>query len=247
VGVDTPTRMKTTPTACVYAAIILIAGFFLAQGLEAAPSYIDGSISFTGNVSLNGSTTSATAITSFSNVTAVVGTNGIYVPLAGSRAAVWSPFTFSPSGAPVVPLWTCATNGVSYSFDASSMAVVFTSGNFLNIQGTGIAHVTGYADTPGIWTISVQAIGASVSFTASTMVSPTNLPTIHSSLVNGNIGMSWNALAGQPYQLQTTGNPVQPAWSNILGVITTTNPTATASYPVGAESGRWFRVVVLPQ
>jgi hypothetical protein len=78
------------------------------------------------------------------------------------------------------------------------------------------------------------------------MVSPTNLPTIHSSLVNGNMGMSWNALAGQPYQLQTTGNPVQSAWSNILGVITTTNPTATASYPVGSESGRWFRVVMLP-
>jgi hypothetical protein len=226
--------------------MLAITGVFLGQRLEAAPAYIDGSISFTGNVSLNGSTTSATAITSFSNVTVVVGTNGIYAPLAGSRDAVWSPFTFSPPGTPVIPLWTCATNGVTYSFDASSMAVVFSSTNFLDIQGTGIAHVTGNADTPGAWTIAVQRIGASVSFTASTMVSPTNLPTIRSSLVNGNMGMSWNALAGQPYQLQTTGNPVQSAWSNILGVITTTNPTATASYPVGSESGRWFRVVVLP-
>jgi hypothetical protein len=240
--------MKTTPTSVVCAAIVTFAGIVFNQGLAAAPLYINGSISFTGNATLNGSTSSSTAITGFSNILVVTDTNNIYTPLKNSRAATWSPFIFNPPGIPVIPLWTCTTNGVSYSFDASSMAVVFTSGNFLNIQGTGIAHVTGYADTPGIWTISVQAIGASVNFTASTTVSATNVPTIHAySMTNGNIGMSWNALAGQPYQMQTTSNSIQLAWSNVMGVITTTNPTATASYPVGAESGRLFRVVVLPQ
>jgi hypothetical protein len=239
--------MKITPTSCVCAVIITLAGGFLDQGLAAPALYINGNISFTGNVGLNGSTASATAITSFSNVTAVPDTNGTYAPLKNSRAVIWSPFTFNPPGTPVIPLWTCTTNGISYSFDASSMAVMFVSSNFLDIQGTGIAHVTGYADTPGIWTIAVQSIGASVSFSASTIVSPTNVPTIHAfRMTNGDFGMSWNTLAGQPYQMQTASNSIQPAWSNILGVITATNSAATASYPVGAESGRLFRVVVLP-
>ena len=240
--------MKTTPTSCVCLAVAVLIGVILNQRVEAAPQYINGSISFQGNASLNGSTSSATAINSYTNVIVLMATNGDYAPLEHSHAATWTPFTFSPPELPVVPLWTCTSNGITYSFDASSMAVVFTSGNFIAIQGTGIAHITGQADTPGIWTISVQAIGASVSFTASTMVSPTNVPTINSyTMTNGNIGMSWNALPGQPYQLQTASNADQPIWVDVAGAITTTNSTATTSYPVGVETSRLFRVVVLPQ
>ena len=240
--------MKTTPTSCVCLAVAALIGAMLNQGVEAAPQYINGSISFQGNASLNGSTSSATAINSYTNINVLMATNGDYAPLENSRAAIWTPFTFNPPELPVTPLWTCASNGITYSFDAASMAVVFTNGNFIAIQGTGIAHVTGYADTPGVWTISVQAIGASVSFTASTMVSPTNVPKINSyTMTNGNIGMSWNALSGQPYQLQTASNANELVWSNVVGVITTTNSTATTSYPTAGGSSRLFRVVVLPQ
>ncbi len=240
--------MKTTPAPSAWPVVVALTLACLIQAVDAAPSFINGAISFTGNVSLNGSTATATAINSFSNILVVADTNGIYAPLVNSRAATWTPFTFAPPGIPVSPLWTCSSNGISYSFDASSMTVVFSSSNFLDIQGSGIAHVTGYADTPGFWTIAVQSIGASVNFTASTTVSATNVPTIHSYwMTNGNIGMSWNAIPGQPYQLQTTSNLIQSAWSNVVGVITTTNSTATASYPVAAESDRLFRVVVLPQ
>jgi len=240
--------MKTTPTSCVYLTVAVLIGVILNQQVEAAPQYINGSLSFQGDATLNGSTSSATAINSYTNVIVLMATNGDYAPLQNSRAVTWTPFTFNPPELPVVPLWTCTSNGITYSFDASSMVVVFTSGNFIAIQGTGIAHITGYADTPGIWTVSVQAIGTAVSFSASTMVSPTNVPTIHSyGMTNREIGMSWNALPGQPYQLQTALNAHGPLWSNVVGVITTTNSTATTSYPVGAESGRLFRVVVLPQ
>jgi hypothetical protein len=240
--------MKTTPTSCVYLAVAALISVILNPRVEAAPQYINGSISFQGNASLNGSTSSATAINSFTNINVLMATNGDYAPLENSRAAILTPFSFNPSQIPLTPLWTCASNGITYSFDASSMAVVFTSGNFVAIQGTGIAHVTGYADTPGIWTVSVGAIGPSVTFTASTMVSATNVPTINSyTMSNGNIGMSWNALPGQPYQLQTAPNADELVWSNVVDVITTTNSTATTSYPIGGESSRLFRVVVLPQ
>ncbi len=240
--------MKASPTSCACVAIAVLIGGLFNQGLNAAPQYINGSISFTGNTSLNGSTVSATAVNSFTNITVVVGTNGIYAPLKNSHAASWLPFTFNPASIPVSPLWTCTSNGITYSFDASSMTVVFSSSNFLDLQGTGIAHVTGYADTPGFWTLAVQSIGASVNFTASTMVNATNVPVIQSyGMTNGNIGMSWNALPGQPYQLQTASNSDQLTWTDMGDVITTTNYSVSTNFPVGADSSRLFRVVVLPQ
>jgi hypothetical protein len=240
--------MKTTPTSCVYAAIVALTLAGLNHAVEAAPSYIGGTISFKGGASLDAPMGSATAITSFSNITVVADTNGIYGPLENSQAASWAPFTFAPPGTPVSPLWSCTSNGIAYSFNATSMSVVFSGTNFLDIQGTGIAHITGYADTPGTWVIGVQQFNSAVSFSATTTISPTNVPTIYSyRMTNGNLGMSWNALVGQPYQLQTCTNLGQTIWSNATGVITATNPTATASYPVGSEDGRYFRVVVLPQ
>jgi hypothetical protein len=128
------------------------------------------------------------------------------------------------------------------------MRIVFTNSSFLDIQGTGIAHITGYADTPGIWTLGLQQFGSSVSFSASTIISPTNLPVIYGLLItNGNFEMSWNALAGQPYQLQTTPSLDEPAWSNVVGVITTSNSTASASCSIGPGPGGFFRVALPPQ
>lgn len=240
--------MKTTPTSCVYFAVAVLIGVICNPRVEAGPRYINGSISFQGDASLNGSTSTATAINSITNINVLMATNGDYAPLQNSRATIWTPFTFNPPQIPVVPLWTCTSNGITYSFDATSMVVVFTSVNFVDIQGTGIAHITGQADTPGVWTVGVGGIGSSVTFNASTMVSPTNVPRINSyTMTNGNIGMSWNALPGQPYQLQTALNANELVWSNVLGVITTTNSTATTSYPVGTDFSRLFRVVVLPQ
>jgi hypothetical protein len=239
--------MKTTPTLCICAAIVAFAGGFLNHDAEGASSYINGSISFRGSAYLNGLLGSATAITNYSGVLAIADTNGNYAPINNSSAVTWTPLTFAPTGTPVVPLWTTVSNGVTYSFDATSMTVVYSTTNFLTLLGSGIAHVTGYADTPGIWTVGAQQFSSSVSFTATTVISATNIPTIHSFLTNGNLGLSWNALPDQPYQLQTTSNATQTVWSNVTGVITTTNPTATASYPIKSEPGRLFRVVVLPQ
>ena len=242
-----PISMKTTPTLCICAAVIAFAGGFLNHDAEAASPYINGSISFRGSAYLNGLLGSATAITNYSGILAIADTNGNYAPINNSSSVTWTPLTFSPTGTPVVPLWTTVSNGITYSFDATSMTVVYSTTNFLTLLGSGIAHMTGHADTPGIWTVGAQQFSSSVSFTATTVISPTNVPTIHSYLTNGNLGLSWNALPDQPYQLQTTSNSIQTVWSNVTGVITTTNPTATASYPIKSESGRLFRVVVLPQ
>jgi hypothetical protein len=239
--------MKTKAGRCIFAATIAVAWAgvnFLAYGAE---PYINGSISFTGNAGMNASISAATTFTNFWNVSGVAATNGSYAPLGHAASANWTSFTFNPPTMPVMPLWTCSTNGVAYSFDATSMSVVFSSSNFLDIQGSGIAHITGYADTPGLWTIGVQQIGASVSFSASTIVSETNVPVIHCDVGGNKIMMSWNALPGLPYQLQTSTNFFDPsAWGNTGYVITTNGTTAMVSYTNGMEPGRFFRVAAGP-
>jgi hypothetical protein len=220
-------------------------------GLQASGSYINGTISFTGNAYLNGAIGSATAFTNFGNVFVMVDTNGSYAPLKTGAVIAWSPFSFGPPSTPVTPMWTSTSNGITYSFDATSVVITFSNNSFLNIQGAGIAHITGYADTPGRWIFSAQQIGSSVSFSDTTIINVTNLPTIHCGPpTNGTLQMIWNNLPGQPYQLQTTTNAGQPAWSDTGGVITAaiaTNTMITNLYSVGSEPGRFFRVVLLPQ
>lgn len=221
----------------------VLAGFG-AQGAGQLP-YINGSISFTGNAGMDATISSATKFTNFANVIAVAATNGSYAPLGNGAPATWTPFVFDPSTMPVTPLWTCSSNGVTYSFDATSMAVVFSSSNFLDIQGTGIAHITGYADTPGTWTIGVQQIGASVSFSASTA----SLPVMECSMGSNKVfTMSWNALPGQSYQVQTTTDPSSPsAWGSVGAAFLATNMTGTATYTnYGTDASRFFRVMLAP-
>ena len=127
------------------------------------------------------------------------------------------------------------------------MRIVFTNSSFLNIEGTGIAHVSRICGHAGHLDCRLQQFGSSVGFSASAIVNATNVPTIFWRLDDQwkCLEMSWNAIPGQPYQLQTTPDLNQAAWSNV-GTITTTNPT-TSSYSVGPEPGRFFRVAVSPQ
>ncbi len=238
--------MKTKTGRCIAAAIMTVGWAGLNLCAYGAAPYINGSISFTGNVGLDAKISIATSFTNFANVTAVPATNGSYAPLGYGAPVTWTPFVFNPNSMPVTPLWTCASNGVTYSFDATSMMVVFSNSNFLDIQGAGIAHITGYADTPGFWTIGVQQIGVSVSFSASTIV---KLPVVQCSQgTNKVFKMNWNAVPTQAYQVQTSTDASNPSgWGNTGNVITTNGMTATASYTNnGSEAGRFFRVVLVP-
>lgn len=243
--------MNSSRTSHLFAVIMALTGASLCFGLQAAPSYINGSISFTGNAHLDGPLGSDTTFTSFSDVSATVDTNGAYAPLQSSTNVTWASFTFNPPTLPVVPLWTVTSNGITYSFDATSMTVVLSSMSFLAIQGTGIAHITGHADTPGTWTMSASQVGSAVGFSASTMVSASDVPTLHCGpLTNGVLQMSWTALPGQPYQLESATNLTGSIWNNAGGVIATTNLTnitVTTNYLVGPDHLRLFRLVVLPQ
>jgi hypothetical protein len=206
---------------------------------------IEGSLSFVGVPVLNGPAGSATAITNFSSDTVTSSAPGNYAGLGGLVAG-WSPFAFAPAVVPVVPLWTFSTNGLTYSFDATSVQLDFQNTNFINIYGSGIAHLTGYADTPGTWSIGISQIRSSYTFVASTSVSATNLPLLHYVANTGTVDFTWNAMWGQPYRVQTSTNLSQTNWINLGGVITTTNPVATLSDVIGPDPNRFYRVILLP-
>ena len=214
----------------------------------ASPLPINGLISFYGNpVQYNsGSLAMATAITNFGHVTVLPGQeSGVYTNVPGGAAAFWSPFTFNPPASAVVPLWSITNNGVIYSFDSTSMSVVSQDSNALNLQGTGIAHVTGYADTPGTWNLALSA--NTLSFLAPISVNVTNVPVLHNVIrTNGSITFNWNALPGQPYQVEYCSNLSSSSWQNLGASITTTNSNATASDAIVTGQQRLYRVRLLP-
>ena len=61
-------------------------------------------------------------------------------------------------------------------------------------------------------------------------------------LTNGMISFGWSAQLGRIYQLQYKTNLVQPDWINLGGAITASNTVLSATYPIGSDNQRFFRV-----
>jgi hypothetical protein len=141
--------------------------------LAAHAQPISGTINFTGGAVLNGSLETATTFTSYFG-------NGVSLPtvLGGSQTGdyqfvpagtqvVIDPLTFSPynpSSILSIPLWSFSVNATEYSFTATSILVVNQSSHFLNVEGAGIASITGFADTPATWSFTDTGSGAGPSF-----------------------------------------------------------------------------------
>jgi hypothetical protein len=124
-----------------------------------AATYISGEIAFTGGATMNGPLGSATAFSSFFGPTpgsgpAVILATGDYSAIPIGTAATFTPFTFNPQPLVSAELWTVSFGGITYSFDLTSVQIEYQSANFLNIKGTGVAHVTGFDPTPGTWSIA---------------------------------------------------------------------------------------------
>ncbi|MFO7569424.1 MAG: PEP-CTERM sorting domain-containing protein [Smithellaceae bacterium] len=135
---------------------------------------INGAISFSGtSVTNNEDLSLATEFISFSNV--VVSTTGgteDYASVVSGQEVAFSPFVFSPalSPDPVVALWAFEFDGISYSFDATGVTISNRTSHTISMHGSGIAHITGYDDTPGNWYFSANRAGGTASFSASTEV-----------------------------------------------------------------------------
>lgn len=201
-------------------------------------NFASGFLKFdTGNIG------NAHSITSFSNV--VVGTaNGAYNGLSNA-VVTWTPFSFNPPDAEVKPLWQISTNGVNYSFDATSIFLVFQNSGYVDLRGTGVAHVTGHADTPGTWTLAAQLTGSFFTFSATTMSTNGFFPNLTLvSQTNGVVTFSWNSLPGQPYQVEYASDLPATNWQSLGDVIFATDTTTVTNDTPSPAPRRYYRVVL---
>jgi hypothetical protein len=151
--------MKLTQITKIGALLIVSAA--LIASAKALPS-ITGDINFDGIAKTDtGNLATATAFTSISGVSVVPVEDGTYAGTTGAPAT-FTPFSFS--AAAVTPLWTFTWGGVTYTFDATSVTVVTQIKGFLNLQGSGWAMATGYANTLGSWSITDTGKQATVTF-----------------------------------------------------------------------------------
>ncbi|HXD01597.1 MAG TPA: hypothetical protein VN048_19835 [Verrucomicrobiae bacterium] len=153
----------------------LVMGLLAAGGANAVgASFITGDIQFNGGATLNtGDLATATAFTSIfgpggpSTMPQVLGggtQTGDYATVPDGTLVSFSTFTFAVN-APVTPLWAFTVGATSYSFDATSVTVAYQSSYFLDIVGTGVAHITGFNDTSGVWEVTDTGAGGTPVFT----------------------------------------------------------------------------------
>src|SRR5208283_3293006 len=110
--------MKGNRLSC-WVGVVGLVVVSLNQAVRAASPPINGVVSFyTGSYTMDGPLATATAFTSFTNVS-ITGEQGPYTNASLSTPVSYSPFTFNPPAASVIPLWSFTTNGVIYSFDAT--------------------------------------------------------------------------------------------------------------------------------
>jgi len=80
------------------------------------------------------------------------------------------------------------------------------------------------------------------------VASQIDLPPVFQGVVQSNLSvvLTWSATIGRSYQLQFKTNLVQTNWINLGGVRMATDPTMSATDPIGPAPLRFYRVALLP-
>jgi hypothetical protein len=103
--------------------------------------------------------------------TATVSCSGSYSSLNNpAQQATYNDFEFDPL-AVTNPLWTFMVAGVTYSFDLTSVSIVFRSATNIVLSGSGLAKITGFDDTAAVWSFSADSTGL-FAFSSTTNVPP---------------------------------------------------------------------------
>ena len=155
---------------------VLGIGAILALVLGASPAHaasITGSVSFGGSFLPTGGTGLADAtgvdiIGDLAVVSCAISSScqGSYAGVTGLVGATYHDFSFNPLGGSTSPLWTFTFGGLTYSFDLGTVSIVEQTSSVLGLVGTGILHITGFADTFGKWSFSGDTSGGVFAFSS---------------------------------------------------------------------------------
>lgn len=151
----------------------LVAAAVLALGTSLASfaGPISGEIYFAGVGTLDSTAATATSVTFSPNVTIYDEiSTGDYSGLAAGTTATFANFNFGAAGTvgalAVNPLWSFIDGGKSYSFSLLSLTLNEISGSQRNLEGWGVASITGFDDTHGFWSMSTSGRTTNVSFSS---------------------------------------------------------------------------------
>jgi len=142
---------------------ITLLGVMAAGSSAMALPIINGDIIFAGTYATdNPDLLVATKFTSFSNVQTIGTSTGSYSAVPANFSPVtYNAFTFDPvtTSLPMMPLWTFTIGSVTYSFDLTSLAIDTRSSTGIHLTGSGVAHITDFEDTEGLWDLSIGSVG----------------------------------------------------------------------------------------
>lgn len=100
---------------------------------------------------------------------------GDYSALISGDAGIIKDFMFNAApiagfpAAPIATFWTIIKGGITYTLDLTTVVINTQNATTLALNGTGLAHITGFDNTPGVWNFSAQTAGGSTfSWSAST-------------------------------------------------------------------------------
>jgi hypothetical protein len=167
---------------------VVVGALALATSAQALP-FISGAISISGAVvPVVGGTGAATSL---ATATGLDFTGGSSIPSPGTPGTIqvqtasgnFTVFPFLSTGtikdvsltgtsftnylaAPITAFQTVTSGGNTFTFDLLTLSVTQQTSNQLELRGTGMMNLTGFAPTPGLFLYSNQGVVGSYSFSA---------------------------------------------------------------------------------
>jgi hypothetical protein len=164
------TRTVTTILA------MLAGGLLLCQQTQAVP--ITGAIQFFGSSTASGPSGPPDTI-HFVDPWHSLAATGSYAAVLTGTNTTFNDFTFIGDGVAATligtdsPIWTCTLGATTYSFDLLALTTGHVDAGSMGFSGTGIAHITGFADTPASFALEGSGTGFNFQLSSSTTAATT--------------------------------------------------------------------------
>jgi hypothetical protein len=154
---------------------ILAGGLLFCQQTQADP--VTGAIEFFGGATASGPSGGTPDTIHFLNPWHTLAATGSYAVVLTGTDTTFNDFTFIGDGSaatlvlPDMPVWTFTVGPTTYSFDLLALTNGHVDEGSMAFTGTGIAHITGFDDTPA--SFALQGAGTGFDFTLSSSTTAT--------------------------------------------------------------------------